>query len=113
MEQDPHHSKFRQLAVDQFHKGIEFHHIEVNLSREGASGAHIEIIIRELKDLNYIRRKKRGFKLVFIGAMLLVFGFVLTLLLFHSGTSINYSMYGLTTAGIILLLWGMVDLMGW
>jgi len=113
MQQDSEHSKFRQLALDQFHKGIEYHHIEVNLAKEGATEVHIEIIIRELKDIHYIRRKKRGFKLVFAGAFLLVFGFVLTLLLFHSGNSINYAMYGLTTAGIFLLLWGMIDLMGW
>jgi hypothetical protein len=113
MQQDTHHEKFRQLAIDQFHNGIEFEHIEINLSKEGATVGHIEIIIRELKDLHYIRRKKRGFKLVLTGALLLVSGFIITLLLFHSGNSISYAMYGITTAGIIFLLWGMIDLMGW
>ncbi len=113
MEENHEHTKFRELALEQFQKGIEFHHIQVNLSQQGASVIIIEIIIDELKALNYIRRKKRGFKLVFVGSFLLVFGFVITLLLFHSGFSINYAMYGITTIGIALLLWGMIDLMGW
>ncbi|HET6993317.1 MAG TPA: hypothetical protein VFJ43_18425, partial [Bacteroidia bacterium] len=104
---------FLSLATEQSEKGIENHHIEINLREAGATEEFVVIIIRQLKNLHYLRRKKRGFKLVLWGSVLLVFGCVITLFLFHSGNSINYAMYGLTTAGILFLLWGMIDIMGW
>jgi hypothetical protein len=103
----------RELAQKQSANRIEHHHIEANLKEAGAADEIIVIIIREIKTLHYLKRKKRGFKLVLAGSLLLVFGFIITLILFHSGNSINYAMYGLTIAGIILLLWGMTDIMGW
>lgn len=105
--------KFRAFAFEQHARGVEDHHIESNLAKEGAHENVVKHILGELKALNLIRRRKRGFKLIFIGSFLLVFGFLLTLLLFHSNVCINYAMYGLTMTGIVLLLWGMVDLMGW
>jgi hypothetical protein len=107
------YEKLRLEATERDARGIEHHHIETFLKEEGADEHTISLILGEIKTIYRIRRKKRGFKLVFIGSFLLVFGFVITLFLFHSSVSINYSMYGLTMIGIVLLLWGMVDLMGW
>lgn len=105
--------KFHQLAHEQESRRIEHHHIEANLRAAGASPVIIEALLEELKTVNRIRRKKRGIRNVFIGSCLLVFGFLITLILFDSTVSINYAMYGITTFGIVLLFWGMIDLMGW
>lgn len=105
--------EFLIIATEQHSKGIEHDHIEINLKEAGASDELVVIIIKQIKELHYLKRRKRGFKLVLFGSLLLVFGFLITLMLFHSGTTINYAMYGLTIAGVILLLWGMIDLMGW
>lgn len=106
-------ARFRTLALEQEASRVEHDHIEENLRKAGAPDELIRVIIGEIKEVNRIRRKKRGFKLVFAGCFLLVFGFLITLALFHSNTGMQYAMYGLTTLGIVLLLWGMIDLMGW
>jgi hypothetical protein len=113
MTDNPELQKFLNIAAKQSERGIENHHIETNLKEAGAPDEIIIIIVNRLKFLHYLKRKKRGFKLVLLGSVLLVSGFIITLLLFHSGNSINYAMYGLTIAGISFLLWGMIDLMGW
>lgn len=107
------YQKFRLLAHEQEERRIEHHHIEANLQKAGAAPQVIAILLDELKTLNRIRRKKRGIRNVAIGSFLLVFGFLITLALFNSSISMHYAMYGLTTLGIVLLFWGMIDLMGW
>lgn len=104
---------FREIAIDHQDRGVEHHHIEATLTSKGAHPEAIKEILREIKTMELIRRKKRGFKLVLAGSLFLVFGFLITLALFHTSVSISYSMYGLTTLGVVLLLWGMVDIMGW
>ncbi|HTL81286.1 MAG TPA: hypothetical protein VL651_06260 [Bacteroidia bacterium] len=108
-EKDLHYQK----AFTLYEKGIEFSMIISTLEQAGAGEELRQEILLEIKNIHYSRRKNRGFKLVFAGALILIFGFILTVILFHSGSGINYAMYGLTTIGIILLLWGMIDILGW
>lgn len=101
------------LARTLLEKGVELDHIRKQTLSSGVSEAETEEIMKTIKFLYYSKRRKRGFRNVFIGSFILVFGFLITLVLFHSNTSINYAMYTLTIAGAILLLWGMADIMGW
>ncbi|HEU4718780.1 MAG TPA: hypothetical protein VFU15_13140 [Bacteroidia bacterium] len=107
------HQELRLLASDQHARGVENHHIEENLQKAGATPEMTAHIMKEIKTIDFIRRKKRGFRSVTIGSFLLVFGFLITLLLYHSGSNINYAMYSVTIAGVVMLLWGMIDIMGW
>lgn len=70
-------------------------------------------MIRAARSEYLKKRRARGFTLGIIGSILLVVGFVLTVIFFHSDISIHYVMYGLTSLGAILLMAGMVDVIGW
>lgn len=71
-----------------------------------------ELIIHE-RSLYLKKRRHRGFILGGIGSALLVIGFLLTVIFYHSGINFHFVMYGLTSIGAILLMAGMVDVIGW
>lgn len=71
-----------------------------------------EMIIRERNE--YLKkRRQRGFVLGIIGSALLIIGFLLTVIFFHSGVNFHFVMYGLTSIGAILLMAGLVEVIGW
>ena len=92
--------------------GIDKSDIEHKLNEMGADAAVIEAIMAQLKKIQYAKRSSRGVILFFIGAFILVFGFVITFFLFHSGDSMKWAMYGLTTLGTAVLFFGIIDIFG-
>jgi hypothetical protein len=94
-------------------EGLETDKIRHRLAGSGADENTIETIIHQLKAQIYLRRRKRGFLFGLAGTILLVVGFLLTVLFYHSGISIHYVMYGMTSVGVILVLVGMIDVLGW
>lgn len=71
-----------------------------------------EMIIRERSE--YLKkRRQRGFVLGIIGSGLLIIGFLLTVIFFHTGVNFHFVMYGLTSLGAILLMAGLVEVIGW
>jgi hypothetical protein len=93
--------------------GIETDKIRSYLSNAGMDKQSIESLIHQLKSQLYLKRRKRGFTFGIIGSIMLVIGFLLTVLFYHSGISIHFVMYGMTSVGVILLLIGMIDILGW
>lgn len=92
--------------------GIDKSDIERKLNEMGADATVVETIMAQLKKIHYAKRRSRGVILFFIGAVILVVGFVITFLLFHSGDSMQWAMYGLTTLGTAILFFGIVDIFG-
>jgi hypothetical protein len=82
------------------------------LHKNGADEATITSLVDKIRKERYAMRRKRGVKLLLLGAVMLLTGFVLTLVFVYNNTSIDYVMYGMTTAGIAVLLWGVVDVLG-
>ena len=65
------------------------------------------------KEVYYAKRRKRGFLVGGIGAAILGAGFLLQYILYLTGHSFNYVMYGLTTVGIALVMYAAVEIFGW
>lgn len=82
------------------------------LHKKGADEATITGLVDKIRIERYAMRRKRGVKLLLIGAVLLLTGFVITLVFMYTNRSIDYVMYGMTTAGIAIMLWGVVDVLG-
>lgn len=53
---------------------------------------------------------RQGIRLLFVSAALLVLGFTLTVVCYHSGSSIQLPMYGLTGSGILCGFIGLMRL---
>jgi hypothetical protein len=94
-------------------QGLSWNEIREQLKDDGYPQDEVNLMIRAIKSEDYLKRRKRGIILGVTGSILLVIGFILTVIFYHSGISFNLVMYGMTSLGILLLLAGMVDLMGW
>jgi hypothetical protein len=94
-------------------EGKELDSVRHHLAASGADELTVDTIIRQIKSLSYLKRRRRGFLLGLFGSILLVAGFILTVIFYHSGISIHYVMYGMTSIGVILLIAGLVDVIGW
>lgn len=87
--------------------------IREHLLASGAPPGDVETVVKQVKTRMYLKRRKRGFILGVTGSLLLVIGFILTVVFYHSGVSIHIVMYSMTSLGAILLVAGMVDFIGW
>jgi hypothetical protein len=103
---------FWQEAYRMLKHGQDNSTITAHLLKKGADNETIAAIVDQLKPLRYAIRRGRGIKLILAGAGLLLLGFILTVVFFHNNQSIDYVMYGLTTIGIVILFWGVVEVLG-
>lgn len=71
-----------------------------------------EPALKQVKKEYYEKRRSRGVVVLLIGGLLLLSGFVISAIMFHSNGSPTFALYGLTTAGIGLIVWGMADCLG-
>ena len=94
-------------------QGQETDLIRKYLETNGIEPEKIETLIGQIKDQKYLKQRKKGFLLGFIGSLTLFIGFGLTVFFYHSGISIHYVMYSLTSIGAILLIVGLVYIIGW
>lgn len=112
MSQNENVAPYIELARYLKSHGHDEQSIRTRLLEKGASSETCDLILNQFKKLSYAKRRGRGVTLVFIGGIILVVGFALTFLLFHTNSAISYVMYGLTTLGTITLLVGVVDIFG-
>lgn len=64
------------------------------------------------QDEQYKKRTKSGLALLVIGSALLLTGFIITCVNFHSDQSFTIIMYGTSSVGIVLLFWGLYLIVG-
>jgi len=111
------HTRNIEHLLEEANKLIETGKVTDDVRRTlGASGVDsetIEIIIHQLRSQQFLKRRKRGFLLGAIGSVMLLVGFILTVIFFHAGISFQYVMYGMTSIGVLLLIAGMVEVVGW
>jgi hypothetical protein len=106
-------AEYLQDAVHLQKKGWSLDEIKNHLLKNGTPENILQEVITQLKFLRDARKRKSGFICCGIGVGLLVIGCMFTLMLYGSGNSMRIALYGLTTLGVIVLLKGLADLMGW
>jgi hypothetical protein len=67
-------------------------------------------LVNHLKLIHRHKERKTGITLVAIGSFLLVFGFIFSIILHKSNMSVDIALFGPTSIGAILLIWGMAKL---
>jgi len=72
----------------------------------------ITVAITEAKKDHYARMRKEGIPKIALGSVLIVVGFLITCLNFHANKSFDFAMYGLTSAGIGIVFWGLYKMVG-
>ena len=87
--------------------------IRLQLTVSGADESTVETIVGQVKSVSFLKRRKRGVVLGAIGSLLLITGFILTVIFYHSGIPFHFVMYGMTSLGVLLLIAGLVEVIGW
>jgi hypothetical protein len=89
-----------------------FEEIENQLKLKTDNEETITEIIKRLKKLRHAIKTKSGLIKLGIGALFLVVGFLITCINFHSNQSFTLVMYGFTSIGLVLMLWGLYEIIG-
>ncbi|HQQ95470.1 MAG TPA: hypothetical protein PLQ93_13030 [Bacteroidia bacterium] len=100
------------LAKEMLERDPDFAYVRQVLSEKCADPELVEEILDQARKVYYAKKRKSGTAKLGIGSVLLVVGFVLTVINFHSNESFTFVMYGFTSAGLLILFWGLYDIFG-
>lgn len=96
----------------QLHKeGYPVKSIHNMLQKEGLKEDVLIEAMCRIKLLVYKKRKSRGVQLMVGGGVLLITGFVMTVLMFHQNVNFDMIMYGFTSIGTLLLGYGAYEVL--
>jgi hypothetical protein len=109
MEHTPENYYNRALKLHQ--EGYPVKTIQMMLQKEGLKEEMLVEALCRIKLLVYKKRKNKGVSLMIGGGLLLLFGFVSTVFLFHANHSFDMIMYGFTIVGTILMGWGTYEIL--
>ncbi len=99
-------------AKHQHDAHVEFDRIEEQLNEKTNDAVLVSAVIKRLKKEYYDARHKSGLIKLGTGLGLMLIGFCVTCFNFHTNQSFTVVMYGFTAAGLVLLLWGLYELIG-
>jgi len=100
------------LALAELERGASINSIELLLRQTCEDVVLIAVVLKEARNAHDAALRRQGFRLIGLGCMAGLFGFLLTLFNFNTSRSIDLAMYGLTTAGIVLVFWGLYKILG-
>jgi hypothetical protein len=101
--------KKAKLWYEQQKSFTEIHH---RLIQDGHDGLMADEIIKQIKLIHYATKRKRGSMIILTGSLLLLIGFILTVTNFYTNSSCTLVMYGFTTAGLLVIFFGLYDCFG-
>ena len=96
-------------ASDWLAKGLNPKQIEEQLLQAGTEPRHVPEMMAEIKKLYNAKKTSRGLIIILIGAVLCFLSCTLTLLSIGDTT---FVLYGLTSAGIIVVFAGLMQIFG-
>lgn len=109
---DEHADELYLLAKQMVERDPDFAFIRESLFEKCKNRELANEIVDQVRMVYYGKKRKSGLVKLGLGCVLLVVGFVLTVLNFYSNESFTLVMYGFTTFGLLLLFWGLYDLFG-
>lgn len=80
------------------------------LTNNGYDATSAQAAVDQLKQHHKIKQRKTGIVLAGIGSFLLIFGFILSIILQQANMSIDIALFGPTTIGVVVLIWGMAKI---
>lgn len=89
-----------------------FDAIRENLIKDGADELAAAEIVREVRLVYYAQKRQKGGMIILIGSILLLVGFLLTISNFYANTSFTYVMYGFTSVGLLIIFYGLYEVIG-
>ena len=100
------------LANQYYASGIPFDEIRKKLTDRYKDTQLVNEVVDLVRSEIYEQKRKEGTSILAIGLILILTGFVITCFNYHSNQSVTFAMYGLTTAGIVVVFAGLYKIMG-
>lgn len=110
--QDDHSDELYVLAKQMAERDPDFGFIRECIFEKCKNRELSNEIVDQVRNAYYAKKRKSGLSKLSIGCILLLVGFVLTVINFYSNESFTLVMYGFTSCGLLLLFWGLYDLFG-
>ena len=102
-----------QRAIELHAQGLDskqiYHQIKSEIIRDNSGSINEGVLAEAMVKLNLEickKRRSKGMMLVVVGVLLIISGFVMSVILVQQGGSIDLFMYGFTIIGILLVGWG-------
>ncbi len=89
-----------------------FVEIEKQLKSKTDDSIMVAEMLTQIKKVRHAVKTKNGLVKLAFGAMFLLLGFIITVFNFHANQSFTMVMYSFTTIGLLLLFWGLYDIIG-
>lgn len=86
--------------------------IERSLFQKTNDPQTISDIIKRIKKARHTIARRNGLTKMGFGSLILVVGFLITCINFHSSQSFTVVMYSTSVIGLTLIFWGLYDIMG-
>lgn len=112
MEEKDRSAELISLANQYLASGMDFEKIKDKLLQHCNDEEIVSMIISRSKTDYYNQRRKEGTSILGIGLTLILLGFAITCFNYHSNQSVTFAMYGLTSGGILIVIWGLYKIMG-
>ena len=106
------HAEIIHEGIQMMRRGLEFESIRETLQAK-LSESELDSVMKILKDYKHVMRRRRGGMLCIVGSIMLVFGCVFVLAMQDSHGAARMAIYLPSIVGSGLVLWGLVDLLGW
>jgi len=109
---DDHWEELYVFAKDLANRKVSFEEIEKQLSTKINDPLIIAEIIQQIKKVQYAVDLKNGLNKIGFGCLFLVIGFLITCINFHTNQSFTVVMYSTSTIGLVLIFWGLYEIIG-
>jgi hypothetical protein len=100
------------LANQYLAGGMEFELIREKLLQRCGNEDIVSSILSHVKKEYYLQRREEGTAILGVGLVVILTGFVITCFNYHSNQSVTFTMYGLTSLGILIVFWGLYKIIG-
>ena len=98
-------------ALKLHNEGYSVKNIHHMLMKEGVKEELLVEAMCRIKLLVYKKRKSRGVMMMVAGGILLLVGFIMTVMMFHQHSNFDLVMYGFTITGTLLMCFGAYEVL--
>ena len=106
MEESTQLEEYHRLANQLLESGVDMEKIKDQLAQKGISDHDLNMVMLSLKNLNQVKRREKGLWMIISGSFLLAVAGVLAVFMFGED-NFRFALYGLTSLGLVVLMWGM------
>lgn len=108
---EPNGTLYWNKVIKLHRDGYPLETIKSILKKEGLDDVLLTETLCKLKLLIYKKRKGRAGIIMVAGGIIMLFGFIITVVLFHSNHNFNLFLYGFTVIGLLVLSYGVYEML--